>query len=78
MLIKGMVSADGNTYRVSRVSDGVYEVVRIIDDHRIGTFETSPTLRVMPEGVDSTLLREIAYLAMKQGKISSVRPAPFL
>jgi hypothetical protein len=71
-----MLSVRGTTYRVSKVCDGTYEVVRIIDDHRIGTFESNPRLQVTAEGVDEELLREIAYVAMKQGKVSSVGPLP--
>jgi hypothetical protein len=71
MRVKSMLSVRGITYRVSTVSPCTYEVVRLIDDRRIGTFVSHPRIRVMPECVDSRLLREIAYLAVKQGKISS-------
>ena len=67
MLTMGMLSVRGATYRVSKVVEGRYEVVRILDDHRIGTFEPKPTLQVSAEGVDAELLREIASLAMRQG-----------
>jgi hypothetical protein len=67
MLEMGMLSVRGATYRVSKVVEGKYEVVRILDDRRIGTFEPRPTLQIAPEGVDAELLREIASLAMKQG-----------
>lgn len=70
--VKGMVTVGGNTYRVSKLYRGTYEVVRILDDRRVGTFESSPKLQVTPEGVDPELLSEIALLALKQGKLSWV------
>ena len=67
---KGMVSFGGMTYRVEKIAHDRYEVVRILDDRRIGAFAREPNIQVMPEGVDSGLLREIAHLALRQGKIS--------
>jgi hypothetical protein len=72
---KGMVVVGGITYRVSKLYAGKYEVVRILDDHRVGTFESEPRLVVEPEGVEPELLSEIAIAALKQGKVSwSQRP----
>ena len=70
--VKGMVTVGGKTYRVSKLYQGRYEVVRILDDCRVGTFASSPRLEVMPEGVEPELLSEIALLALKQGKLSWV------
>jgi hypothetical protein len=76
MRVKGLLSVRGVTYRIARVTPGAYEVVRILDELRVGTFECTPALRVMPEAVGSDLLREIAYAAMKQGQLSSTMPMP--
>jgi hypothetical protein len=74
---KGMVVVGGVTYRVTKLYTGKYEVVRIFDDRRVGTFECEPKLSVEPEGVSPELLSEIAIVALKQGKVSwSQRPPP--
>jgi hypothetical protein len=70
-----MLSFKGVTYRVSKVCPGTYEVVRIIDDCRLGTFETVPRLRVIADGEPGDLVRELAYLAIKQGKLSTAKRA---
>jgi hypothetical protein len=74
MRVNRMLSVRGATYRVSKVCDHTYEVVRIIDDHRMGTFEANPGLCVTTEGDDSSLVREIAYRALKRGMFSSAAP----
>jgi hypothetical protein len=67
---KGMVLFQEKTYRLVKLSPGKYEVIRILDDLRVGTFDTVPRLRVMPEGVDAEFLRELALAAIKEAKIS--------
>jgi hypothetical protein len=67
---KGMVQFQGKTYRVAKVSRGRYEVIRLLDDRRIGTFESTPRLRVEPEGVEPAFLHELALTALKQAKVS--------
>jgi hypothetical protein len=47
-----------------------YEVIRILDDVRMGTFDVSPRLQVRPEGVPQKLLLEIAMTALKEAKVS--------
>jgi hypothetical protein len=74
---KGVVVVGGTSYRVAKLHTGSYEVVRILDDRRVGTFESEPRVVVEPEGIDSELLREIAIAALRQAKISwSQRPPP--
>jgi hypothetical protein len=70
MLRRGMVEFRGKTYRIVKVSRGKYEVYRILDDCRIGTFESTPRLRVEPEGVEATFLHELAITALKLAKVS--------
>jgi hypothetical protein len=79
--VKGMIQFEGATYRIVKVDRGTYDVIRILDEARIGRFETVPKLRVHPEGVAEKLLSEIAVTALKQAKISwqnmqSQRPPP--
>ena len=67
---KGMVQCSGKTYRIMKIGAGSYEVIRIIDDVRMGTFDVSPRLQVRPEGVPHKVLLEIAMTALKEAKIS--------
>jgi len=70
MRCKGMVQVSGKTYRIMKVSPQSYEVVRILDDVRIGHFEVTPRLHMQPEGVPRELLLEIAMTALKEAKLS--------
>jgi hypothetical protein len=66
-----MVQCSGTTYRIMKIGSGSYEVVRILDDVRMGTFDVSPRLRVRPEnGAAQNLLVEIALTALKEAKLS--------
>ena len=69
VVVKGMVQVAGSTFRIVRVSRGHYDVVRILDDARVGSFWSEPTLKVSdsPQG---DLLREIARCAIQGGKTS--------
>ncbi len=68
--VKGMVQVGGATYRIVKVAKGKYDVVRILDEVRVGTFETFPRVKVEPVGVPEKLLMEITLTALKQAKIS--------
>ena len=75
--VKGMVQVDGATYRLVKVAKGKYDVIRILDEERIGTFETFPRVKTHPVSVPEKLLMEIAITALKQAKISwQGMPAP--
>jgi hypothetical protein len=74
MRCKGMVQISGKTYRIMKAGPHSYEVVRILDDVRIGRFEVTPRLHVRPEGVPRELLLEIALTALKEGKLSWMPP----
>ena len=68
--VKGMIQFGGATYRIVKIEKGQYDVIRILDEVKIGRFETVPRLRVHPEGVAEKLLLDISLTAMKQAKIS--------
>jgi hypothetical protein len=70
--IKGMVQVDGSTYRIVRVSQASYEVIRVLDDTCVGSFKSSPGIEVAPRSIDGRLLREIAFAAIKGAKTSWV------
>jgi hypothetical protein len=68
-----MVQVRGITFRIERLAACVYEVVRIKDDLRIGTFRTMPELAIVHSQGEPELIREIARAAVQRGKTSWVR-----
>jgi hypothetical protein len=69
IVVKGMVQVAGSTFRIVRVKRGHYEVIRILDDTRVGSFWSEPTLAYS----DGTpLLREVARCAIQGGKTTWV------
>jgi hypothetical protein len=71
-VVKGMVQVAGNTYRVVRLGQGSYEVVRILDDTRVGTFRSTPPVEIVAQGIDAALMLEIAKAAIQGAKTSWV------
>jgi hypothetical protein len=72
-LVKGMVQVAGTTYRIVRIKRGAYNVVRILDDVRVGGFVSGPTVEVSAsEGFDSSLMLEITRVAIHGAKVSWV------
>ena len=71
IVVKGMVQVSGTTFRIVRVTRGHYDVVRILDDTRIGSFWCEPSLTVS-EGPHGELLREVARCAIQGGKCTWV------
>jgi len=69
-----MVQFGETTYRIAEVSRGRYEAFRILDDVRMGTFETTPTLRVNAQGTDEKVLFAVARTALMQAKTSWLAP----
>jgi hypothetical protein len=68
---KSMVQVRGTTYRIARLSVGHYDVTRILDDVRIGSFWSAPAL-LFSESSQQELLREVARCAIKCGITSWV------
>jgi hypothetical protein len=68
-VVKGMVQVAGSTFRIVRVTRGHYDVVRILDDARVGSFWLEPTLMVS-DCPNRELLREVARCAIQGGKTS--------
>ena len=71
VIVKGMVQVAGTTFRIVRIERGHYEVVRILDDTRLGSFWCEPTFAVS-ESEDRGLLREVARCAIQGGKTTWV------
>jgi hypothetical protein len=72
MHIKGMVQVAGTTYRIVRRERGHYDVVRILDDERVGSFRSIPHLQVTGCTIDAEEMRDIARAAVQGGKTSWV------
>lgn len=68
--VKGMVLVGGKTYRIVRLGRGEYEVVRILDDARVGTFSTQPKLQVTSHTIELPIITQIARSALMGGKLS--------
>jgi len=68
--VKGMVLVGGSTYRIVRVGSGNYQVVRILDDKVVGTFQSFPRVEVTSSDIDANLLLEIARAAVQGAKTS--------
>ena len=71
-VVKGMVQVAGATYRIVRLGQGQYEVVRILDDARVGTFTSFPRVEITSSGIDHGMMREIARAAIQGAKTSWV------
>lgn len=65
-----MVQLEGLTYRIVRVAQGSYNVVRIHDDSDVGSFRTGPGLPIEPRQVAPAVLVQIARMAIQSAKTS--------
>ncbi len=74
--VKGMVQVAGTTFRIVRTGPGLYDVFRIVDDARVGTFQTSP-VKVLTHEIQYEMMREIALAAVHEAKTSWVHRLPF-
>jgi hypothetical protein len=72
MQVKGMVQVDGFTYRIVRVASARYDVIRVLDDVRVGGFQSAPTFEVDASIIDASTLREIGRTAIQRAKTSWV------
>jgi hypothetical protein len=71
-IVKGMIQVAGTTYRIVRLKRGQYNVVRVLDDVVVGSFTSAPQIEVQPQGIDATLMLEIARVAIQGAKTSWV------
>jgi hypothetical protein len=67
-----MVQVAGVTYRIVRIERGTYDVVRILDDQRVGQFRTIPRVEVTASTPTDDTIAEVAKAAVKWGKTSWV------
>jgi hypothetical protein len=68
MSVKGMVQVHSVTYRIVRVRPGHYDVVRLLDDARIGSFALGAGRIPVIEGDTQDVLREVARAAVQGGR----------
>lgn len=67
-VVKGMVQVHSVTYRIVRVSAGHYDVVRLLDDVRVGTFSLGTRREAIIEGDAPEVIREVARAALQGGR----------
>jgi len=76
MHIKGMVQVIGTTYRIVRCARGHYDAIRILDDERVGSFSSIPTLQITQCAIDAEEMQGIARAAVEGGKTTWIgRPS---
>lgn len=68
--VKGMVQVNSVTYRIVRVRAGKYEIVRLLDDTRVGEFALGARTEALCDGEAPELIREIARVALQGGRTS--------
>jgi hypothetical protein len=68
--VKGMVQVQSVTYRIVRVRTGQYEVVRLLDDMRVGLFSIGAQSAAAFNGATPELIQDIARAALQRGRTS--------
>jgi hypothetical protein len=67
--VKGMVQVYSVTYRIVRVRTGHYDVVRLLDDVRVGSFSLGTKQEaIIIEGDSPEVIREVARAALQGGR----------
>lgn len=67
-VVKGMVQVHSVTYRIVRVRPGHYDVVRLLDDVRVGGFSLGSRHETIVEGESPEVIREVARAALQGGR----------
>jgi len=67
-VVKGMVQVHSVTYRIVRVRPGHYDVVRVLDDARVGMFSLGTQCEAIIEGDAPEVIREVARAALQGGR----------
>lgn len=65
---QGMVQVSGTTYRVETRRER-HEVVRIIDDRRVGAFAHDPGFRIIRSEISHDELLKIARIALRAARL---------
>jgi hypothetical protein len=71
-VVKGMIQVVGTTDRIVRAAHGQYNVIRFLDDARVGAFSNDTVVKPIANGLDDRLVREIARVAIQGAKTSWV------
>jgi hypothetical protein len=67
---KTLIRFGNVTYRIGRLRYGHYEVVRILDDARIGTFQSFPCITVTSANIHPAFVLKIAHAAARGASAS--------
>jgi hypothetical protein len=73
LAFKSLIRFGNVTYRIGRLRHGEYEVVRILDDVRIGTFGCFPELTVTSSSIHPAFILKIARAAARTARTSWIR-----
>jgi len=63
-----MVQVHSVTYRIVRVGAGQYDVVRVLDDARVGAFSLGTQREPIIEGDAPEVIRQVARAALQGGR----------
>jgi hypothetical protein len=63
-----MVQVLGRTYRIVETERG-HDVVRLLDDCRVGSFRWDPSLTIVDSRVEPELLRQVAREALRSSRV---------
>lgn len=63
-----MVQVHSVTYRIVRVRTGEYDVVRLLDDARVGSFSLGAQREAIVEGDAPEIIRAVARAALRGGR----------
>ena len=70
--VRGMVQVAGVTYRIVRLRAGEYDVVRVLDDSRIGMFSLGNAPAFSAEGSALEVVKSVARAALQGARTSWV------
>ncbi|HVR20473.1 MAG TPA: hypothetical protein VMS65_12270 [Polyangiaceae bacterium] len=73
LAFKSLIRFGNVTYRIGRLRHGEYEVVRILDDVRIGTFGCFPELTVTSSSIHPAFILKIARAAARSSGASWIQ-----
>lgn len=69
---KGMVQVFGTTYRIVQ-THVAHEVIRLLDDRCVGSFQCEPRLTILESRIAPELLREVALEALRLSRVERRR-----
>lgn len=69
MTSRGMIRVFGNTYRIVENAE-FHEIVRVLDDRRVGAFRHCPTVEIVDSLIDHGQLRAVIREVLRSARVS--------